>query len=174
MSKKFQVVVAVDQDRCIGKDGRLPWHLPGELKHFRSLTTKTADDAKKNAVVMGRKTWESIPETRRPLAGRHNIVVSRTLKSVDGAQVARSLDDALQLADKLNADRCFVIGGGEIYQSAIAHDNCDLLHLTQIEQRFECDTYFPDYARFFEKVEESELIEENGLYYRYCTFKRKG
>jgi dihydrofolate reductase/thymidylate synthase len=174
MSKKFEVVVAMDQDRCIGKDGSLPWHLPGELKHFRALTTKTGDVARKNAVVMGRKTWESIPDNRRPLSGRHNIVLSRTLDTAAGATIARSLEQALQIAAQLDAEHCFVIGGGQIYENAIEHGDCEILYLTQIENRFDCDTHFPDYTKFFDKLEESELIEENGLFYRYCTFKRKG
>src|SRR5688572_4040392 len=77
MERKFGIVVAADQNRCIGKDQTLPWNLPGDMRRFRELTTKSRHPNLLNALIMGRRTWESLPEKSRPLAKRINIVLTR-------------------------------------------------------------------------------------------------
>ena len=110
------LIAAVAKNRVIGINNQLPWHLPEDLKHFRELTRGCA-------VIMGRKTWESLPEAFRPLPGRRNIVLTRqkgltTDSRFQGAELAASLPDALALMGE-NSATIFVIGGADLYQQAI-------------------------------------------------------
>ncbi|XP_013409720.1 dihydrofolate reductase-like [Lingula anatina] len=118
---KLNLVVAMCNNRGIGINGQLPWRLRGDMNFFKKITSETKDPEKKNAVIMGRKTWFSIPEKFRPLANRINVVLSREMKdSPDGAHLSRSLEDALSLlstpplSDKVES--LFVIGGSAIYE----------------------------------------------------------
>jgi len=159
----FSIISALDQNRGIGKSNGLPWHLAADLKHF-AATTKGA------TVIMGRKTWESLPEKYRPLPGRLNIVVSRgevafsedeTLRAQ--TFLAHSLDEALSLAEQHGPDRkAFVIGGATLYAEAIQHPACNELILTEIEGTFDCDAFFPELPEKF-KLTGEELAEENGF-----------
>lgn len=174
--RSFQVVVAATRQLGIGKGGTMPWRLPGDLKYFRELTSSTSGSGKQNAVIMGRKTWESIPAKFRPLPGRVNVVLSRASATGDEnsqsvanaapAQTAAvagnkgtsvlyqgSLEAALEtLGGDDNVEHIFVIGGGQIYKEALASERCAAIHLTQIEaeEDIECDTFFPpiDPARY--------------------------
>ena len=145
----FDIVVAADADRGIARGGALPWHLPGDLAHFKSLTSAARSPAQRNVVIMGRATWESIPARFRPLSGRINIVVSRratpaTLALPRGVHLASSLDAALALAAELTpTDSVFVIGGGQLYAEAVRHPACRRVYYTRIAARFACDTFFP-------------------------------
>ncbi|MDQ3742188.1 MAG: dihydrofolate reductase [Actinomycetota bacterium] len=140
------IVVAHSRNRVIGRDGGLPWHLPTDLKRFKELTTGAT-------VVMGRKTYESIPERFRPLPGRRNVVVSRS-----GLRLEEALTDA-----------CFVIGGGEVYAQALPH--ADRVYATEIDADVDGDAFFPELAGFRE-VERSEPVEENGHVFRFVTYDR--
>src|ERR1700733_8282193 len=92
----FDIVVACDINRGIGYNNTLPWRLSGDMKHFRNLTSTTSDPSKQNAVIMGRKTWQSLPESNRPLPKRFNIVLSRQDLAVPAeARFAHSFDEAL-------------------------------------------------------------------------------
>ncbi len=150
----FDIVVAVDEDRGIGKDGDLPWRLPADLKHFRSLTQGTLTPENQNAVVMGRKTWDSIPERFRPLPGRLNVVLTRNpALHVPGALMATGIADGLQkIAQESRAkpvEKVFIIGGASIYEQAMAMPECRSIYLTRILRSFSCDTFFPRYDRDF-------------------------
>ena len=106
------IIAAVARNRVIGKDNRLLWNIPEDMAHFKALTTG-------HTVVMGRKTWESLPPRFRPLPGRRNIVISRqTDYPAPGAELADSLENALKLAS--TAATVFVIGGEQIYSQALA------------------------------------------------------
>ena len=160
----FQLVVAATRQLGIGKDGTLPWKLPGDMKYFKDLTGTTSDPSKKNAVIMGRTTWESIPPKFRPLKGRHNVVLSRKRQSEqqdsrlepssDGPVTCSSLGSAMELlahaplADTI--EHIFVIGGGQVYKEAVQSELCAAIHLTRIDEDYECDTFFPeiDQSRF--------------------------
>ena len=136
----FDVVVAADEKGGIGKAGELPWKLPGDTKFFKELTSGTEDAAKRNAVIMGRKTWESIG---RPLPGRTNIVVTRQSEyQAEGASVRDSLEEALKLAENIaaidGAEQAFVIGGAELYRQALPLAR--LFHLTRIHAEASGDT----------------------------------
>jgi len=172
----FDVVVATDSERGIGKDGRLPWRLAHDLRYFRELTTAVSKAGARNAVIMGRKTWESIPPGHRPLPDRVNVVVTRDPVYALPEQVLRaaSFDQALEALQGLAVENCFVIGGGEIYRLALKHPRCRRLFVTEVASRFECDTFFPEYRGDFVLESSSEPKRDNGLQYSFKTYKRKG
>ncbi|MDG3002740.1 dihydrofolate reductase [Paludisphaera mucosa] len=126
------LVVATTRDRVIGYEGHLPWRLPRDLKLFRRLTMG-------KPIIMGRKTYESLG---RALPGRTNIVLSRgSLPHPPEVQVARSVEEALELARLTGSDEAAVIGGGQVYEAFLPL--CSTIHLTLVEGAFEGDTYFP-------------------------------
>jgi len=152
------LIVAHTGNRVIGKDGRIPWKIPGEQKRFRELTIG-------NAVVMGRRTYEEIG---RPLPGRLNIVVSRT-KEFTGENLLTVPD--LQTALQMAGDRdVFVSGGRKLYREAI--DIADVLYITEIDMATEGDTFFPqfDYSLFDRTVEQTF---DEPVKYSYVTYTRK-
>lgn len=156
------LIAAVARNGVIGKDNRLPWHLPADLKHFKALTTG-------HAVIMGRKTWESLPPNFRPLPGRQNIVVTRNADyAASGASVVASLADAVAAAA---GDEAFVIGGAELYATALplAHR----LQLTEIDADFDGDTHFPLIApRQWREAARATHRDEAGLGYAFVTYER--
>lgn len=120
----------------IGAGGAMPWHLPEDGAHFRRTTAGSA-------VVMGRATWDSLPERFRPLPGRTNIVLTRARGlALDGATVVGSLDEALAVATDVSPGRVWVMGGGEVYRQALAV--ADLLVVTEIDVDVEGDTHAPE------------------------------
>ena len=130
----LSLIAAVARNRAIGKDNQLLWHLPEDMKHFRETT-------RGKPVVMGRKTWESLPEKFRPLPGRQNIVVSRDpAYKAHEADLAGSLEAALTLAS--GAEEIFVIGGEQLYRAALPL--ADRLYLTEVELAPEADAFFPE------------------------------
>jgi dihydrofolate reductase len=150
------LVVAYSRNRVIGRDGGLPWHLPTDMRRFRELTTG-------GTVVMGRKTWESIPDRFRPLPDRRNIVVSRT--GADAPEVHASVDAALEAA----GGDCFVIGGGEVYAQALAR--AERVYATEVDAEVAGDTLFPHLAGW-RCVERTDPVEENGLRHEWCVYER--
>ena len=130
----LSLIAAVARNLAIGKDNQLLWHLPEDMRHFRETT-------RGKPVVMGRKTWESLPEKFRPLPGRQNIVVSRDpAYKAHGADLAGSLEGALALAG--GAEEVFVIGGEQLYRAALPF--ADRLYLTEVELEPEADAFFPE------------------------------
>ena len=127
------LIAAVAKNGCIGKDGTLPWRIPEDMKHFRALTTG-------KIVVMGRKTWESIPSTFRPLPDRTNVVVTRQIGYAvpAGVETYPSVDEALTWHTD---DETFIIGGAEIYRQTI--ENADRLEITEVDQQVDGDAFFP-------------------------------
>lgn len=123
----------MDRARVIGAQGRLPWHIPEDLKHFKALTMG-------HSMIMGRRTYESIG---RLLPGRRSIIVTRQAGyTVDGAVVVHSVEEALAACS--GEDEAFVIGGGEIYVQALPH--ADRIHLTEVDHTTPGDTWFPALA----------------------------
>lgn len=177
MTASFAIIVAVDKDFGIGKNGLLPWDLPGEIKHFKEVTT-TDLNSRPNVVIMGRKTWESIPQKFRPLPKRRNIVLSRDLNYEVPQDVVKagSLDEALQLVQsasfKESFGRVFVIGGAELFKAAIVHPQCREVYLTQISSSFSCDRFFPPLPAAFREVSRSAPVSEKGIDYVFILFSR--
>lgn len=172
------MIVAMDLERGIGKDGRLPWQLSGDLKHFKQLSSTTDDPDKQNAVIMGRKTWESIPERFRPLPHRINIVLSRNkaLRLSEGVFSADGLEKAFHLIEgtelKTFIEKTVVIGGAQIFKTALLSSYCQLLYVTHIKKTFQCDTFFPAYESQFERSQHSSEFVENDLSYYFSEYQR--
>ena len=146
---KISIVVAVSDNNAIGAGGALLWHLPKDMKYFKEITTG-------HHVLMGRKTWESIPPKFRPLSDRVNIVVTRQMDfKADGAVVVKNLDDGIELAKKAGEQELMVIGGGEIYKQVFP--KTDKVYLTKVHATFiDADTFSPDILDGRWKVVSSE------------------
>lgn len=175
----FSIIVALDEQKGIGKDGGLPWHLKADLQHFKTITTKTADPQQRNVVIMGRKTWESLPERFRPLPDRVNVVLTRdsNYPLPEGVFRAGSLDQAfssLKGDTRLfgDIDSFFVIGGQQIFEEAMKRPQCQHLYCTHIEGDFQCDTFFPDFQQEFQLIETSSKLQEGALSYQFSLYKR--
>ena len=139
---KMAMIVAMDEDDCIGHQGDLPWRLKSDMQRFKSLTE--ADGF--NAVIMGRKTWDSLPDSFRPLPERINIVMSRDIGwSHDKAEVALYHGRAIEIAYAEGCDECWVIGGAQIYEMFI--DRVEEIHVTTVHTSGSGDVKFPDWNR---------------------------
>lgn len=183
MSRVLNGIVAVCPDLGIGKNGDLPWpRLNDEFKHFRRMTSTPSVQGRQNVVIMGRKTWFSIPEKNRPLRDRINIVLSRELKAPPpGAHhVASDFGSALKLIQTelcQTSDQIWVIGGSSLYKELMEAPGPKRLFVTRILQQFDCDTFLPEISLDkytllpqFPGVS-SELQEEAGVQYRYEVYQ---
>ncbi len=210
----FSIVVAVDRKRGIGKSGRLPWKLRGDMKWFKELTTSpdsvavaaryrmdqafkdkrifewetlvariggspdvpAPNPGARNACLMGRKTWDSLPPRFRPLPDRLNGVLSRIAAPgvFQGSQhIWPSLQSALEeLGKNPSIQNIFVIGGGEIYTEALAHSDCKRIYLTDIDSEFSCDTFLPEFSSDFQETASSPVLKEGSVSYRFRLFER--
>ena len=174
----FSIIVAVDRKLGIGKNGALPWHLPGDMKHFKEITTRTNDQTKKNAVIMGPKTLETIPEKFRPLPQRINLVLTRnkSLKFPPGILSAVDFPQALTiLSEERNQkliENVFVIGGAEVFKEALNNPCCRKIYLTQISASFDCDVFFPELKGGFTKEPCEIFAEENSIKYSFEIYAR--
>ena len=173
--KNFSIIVAIDKNRGIGKDGGLAWHLPLDMKHFKE-TTMLAADGKRNAVVMGRKTWESIPERFCPLPNRLNVVLTRNDDFLlpEGCLQCSSLEDGLERVSACDdVDKIFVVGGANIYEQAIKLPECKQLYITMIQEAFDCDVFFPDFSQNFDIISQGDEFSENGHTAFFQEYYRK-
>lgn len=154
------LIAAMANNRVIGKNNQMPWHLPADLGHFKSLTLG-------KPVIMGRKTYESIG---RPLPGRRNIVISRNNHyKVEGCDTAVSLEDAMKLVN--DVEELMIIGGGHLYSQAMPL--ADRLYLTFIDLDVNGDTLFPEFEHLniTEAKREKHLKDEKNLYdYQFVDF----
>lgn len=160
---KISMVAAMANNRVIGKDNDMPWHMPADLKHFKKVTLG-------KPVIMGRKTFESIG---RPLPGRKNIVISRSGQiSFEGVEVAKDPSQAIELAG--DVDEVMIIGGGHVYTHFLPL--ADTLYLTHIELNVDGDTCFPDYeqvANWTIVDDEFHHADDNNPYnYRFVTYHK--
>lgn len=155
------IVVAYAQNRGIGYQGRLPWRLPGDLRRFRELTTG-------HTVLMGRKTFESIPDAFRPLPRRRNLVVSANPDfEAAGADLFADVETALSAC----GEDCFVIGGGAIYAQTL--ERARRVYATEVAGSPLSDTYFPELSsEHWRRGERTEAIWEDGTKYRFATYDR--
>ena len=174
---EFACVAALDEERGIGVNGELPWKLKADMKYFRNLTTAVVKPGQKNAVVMGRLTWESIPPKYRPLPDRLNVILTTQADWMPGhpeVLTASSLDEALSMIEKRSdMAQIFVIGGGRVYHEAITHRDCRQLFLTHIDAMYDCDTFFPPYEHEYAAEAASETQEENGIKFCFAVYSRK-
>ncbi|XP_052335365.1 dihydrofolate reductase [Oncorhynchus keta] len=186
MSRVLNCIVAVCPDMGIGNNGNLPWHpkrLNNEFKHFQKMTMTSSVEGKQNAVIMGRKTWFSIPERNRPLKNRINIVLSRELKEPPAGahQLASDFCSALRLLDTAEmaerVDQVWVIGGSSLYEEMMESQGSRRLFVTRILQQFKSDTFLPeinqDKYRLLPEFPgvPQDLQEEAGVQYRFEVYE---
>ena len=161
---RISLVAAVAHDGVIGRDNSIPWRIPADIARFKEVTMG-------HPVVMGRRTWDSIPNRFRPLPGRRNIVVTRNPRWYGyGAERAGSLEEALLLAG--DASDVFVIGGAEIYAAALPF--ADELQLTEIDAEIDGDTVFPPIdSAVFAEVEREPHVSEDGQAFAFVRYVRR-
>lgn len=143
----MEIVVAADNRNGIGKDGKLPWHLPMDLQRFKHLTMG-------KTVIMGRRTWDSLPDKFRPLPGRRNVVLTRDeglaeLLASKGVGFSRA---GLQVVPMIEKPPYMVIGGASVYREALELGVVDTIHLTRVFGDFACDTFWPGVPSGWVKV----------------------
>ena len=161
---KLALIAAVARHGVIGRDNDLVWREPADQSHFRETTRGCP-------VIMGRRTWESLPARFRPLPGRRNLVVSRNPSfEAPGAEVVATLDDALGRVAQ--SERAFVIGGAALY--ALALPRADELVLTEVDTDLPGDTFFPPWdRRAFEEVERRPAVGQDGVPFAFVTYRRR-
>jgi dihydrofolate reductase len=170
---QFSIIAAIDNKRGIGRAGKLPWALKGDMEHFKAITTRQVTPGAPNVVIMGSTTWNSLPVKYRPLADRLNVVLSFTpLDLPPGVLFASSLDDAFAQLAAREVGEIFIIGGASVYALSIKHLSCRKLYLTEIDSVFECDTYFPEIPTDFVKTNAEPPVEEQGIKYSYNEYER--
>ncbi len=172
MDQKIYLIAAADLKNGIGIKGKLPWNLKRDLRFFQKKTIKTDNANRRNMVIMGSVTWESLPEGHRPLPGRMNVVLAKS-KDYDapGATVAHSIEEALSLADE-RIEKIFFIGGASVYEQAIKRRDIKGIYLTRIKKEFKCDAFFPKIPNAFKPRKLSEG-EENGIGFEFVLYKKK-
>ncbi|MGD9787536.1 MAG: dihydrofolate reductase [Sulfuricellaceae bacterium] len=160
MNTRISIIAAMARNHVIGIDNRLPWHLPEDLKHFKTLTMG-------HHIVMGRKTFESLPGV---LPGRTSVVITRSpIYQAPGCLVVNSIDNALA-ACKGDAE-AFIVGGAELYAQALAF--ADRLYLTEIQADFDGDARFPDFDRNqWRETSRETHRSAAGLEYHFVTYER--
>jgi dihydrofolate reductase len=173
---KLKAVVAMcTLNNGIGLNGTLPWRIPRDLKFFAHVTKYTKDKTRRNALIIGRKTWFSIPKQARPLPGRINIIISNTISSKseldcnslakeDDIFIEKSFNDAIEFINNELRDKVesiFIVGGSQIYKEAFVHNDFDTLFLTRVNTHFDCDTYLePDnFLKSFERINDINQVD---------------
>ncbi|MBB1439052.1 type 3 dihydrofolate reductase [Shewanella sp. SG41-4] len=158
---RIAMIAAMAKNRVIGRDNKMPWHLPEDLRHFKAMTLS-------KPIVMGRKTFESIG---RPLPGRHNIVISRNSQlSIEGVTCVTTFDEAMTMAG--DCDELVVIGGGQLYQQLLP--KADVLYLTLIDLDVDGDTVFPEWDDGSWQLQNSvTATNDKGLQYSFNTLFKK-
>jgi dihydrofolate reductase len=163
----ISAIAAIGNQRQIGKSGELLWDIPADLKRFQKLTTN-------KAVIMGRKTWESLPDSARPLPNRKNIILTRNKDyNGDGATVLHGFDEALSQAKDWSQENgqaeLFIIGGESVY--SIALSRTDKLYLTIVDSDVDGDTFFPQFRDKFTLISRKKRRNHNPPF-DFCVFER--
>lgn len=158
----ISIIVAHANNLAIGKNNKMPWHIPSDLKYFKAVTTG-------HTVIMGRRTFESLG---RPLPGRKNVVVSSSMHASEGISVAGSFDEIVARY-KDSPEEAFIIGGGKIYAQALP--SCSKFYITEVDTEIkDADTYFPEYASYVagmrKEAEDWRVDEKSGLRYRFVRY----
>jgi dihydrofolate reductase len=152
----ISLIAAVAENGVIGKDNKMPWHLPADLRFFKKTTIGCP-------IIMGRKNFESIGKV---LPGRKNIVLTKNADfAAEGVLIAHSLEEAFTAAQKSGAEKCFVIGGAKIYKQALPL--CQKLYITRVHEVFEGSTYMPEFESEFKRIEVTKNFKDEQNLYDY-------
>lgn len=164
--RKVSIIAAVADNYAIGKDNQLLWHLPRDMKHFKEMTTG-------HAVVMGKRTFESLPNG--PLPDRKNIVLTSIPEgNFDKYYEATSIKDALDLCEHL--DQVFIIGGSSVFAQAVEQKEIKTMYITWVHEKFEADSFFPEFDKTeWEEVSRTDYQADakNPYDLSICEYKRK-
>ncbi len=166
---KVSIIVAVSENRVIGKDNDLIWSLPKDMKFFKDTTLG-------HHVIMGRRNFESIPHKYSPLPKRTNIIITRKDHyKADGCLVVNSIERALQIAKENEDEEPFIIGGGQIYKIALEKKLVDKIYLTKVNHSFNGDTFFPKLTSEWEERSRIDFFadEKHAYDYSFLTFEKK-
>ena len=164
-SPRLSLIVAVAENGVIGRDGDLPWRLSADLQRFKQLTTG-------HPIVMGRKTWDSLPPRFRPLPGRTNIVVTRQPDwKENGVQRSSSLREALQIAEQPNPATVWVIGGAQIYAQALPL--AQRVEVTEIAQDFDGDAFAPELGPEWVETTREAHTSTGGMAFAFVRYQRR-
>ena len=158
----LSLIAAMDNNRLIGKDNALPWHMPADLQHFKSVTMS-------KPILMGRKTYDSIG---RPLPGRRNIVLTRSDAEIEGVTTVHSIDEAISVAN--DVEEVMVIGGSSIYELVLP--KVQRMYLSFVDGEFDGDAWFPEFDEDEWEITEEKTLqrdEKNAHSCRFVTFQRK-
>lgn len=178
---KFSIILAVDDKNGIWKNNFLAWKLSSDMKYFKEITTKTSDLAKMNAVIMWRKTRESIPSKFRPLNDRVNCILTRQIKNDD---IWSPIDDFVlyfnsfihclsELESKENVENVFVIWWANLYNQVLTNTMLDKIYITKVKWDYNCDVFFDWIPEGFEVESYTDSEIENGIEYSFWVYKRK-
>ena len=148
------------KDRVIGKNNSLPWHIPEEFQHFKDTT-------KNSVVIMGRKTYVSIPDKFRPLPGRHNLIISKSFVSEENINIHSSIEEAIVKAKNYNRP-FFIIGGTSIYTQALEKGLVDRMYISYIKKDYDGDAHFPNFNKEYWEIEKTEDYEK----YKLVIYRR--
>jgi dihydrofolate reductase len=168
LNLQLKLILARARNGVIGKDNALPWHLPEDMAHFKRVTAG-------HTVIMGRKTWDSLPAKFRPLPGRTNVVVTRqTDWHAEGAVVVHSVQEAIAQAQQHStpeqAGVAWVIGGAKIYAATLPHASTAIV--TEIDADFEGDAFAPQFGPDWRESHRENHVSSNGLAFSFVTYKR--
>lgn len=176
--RKFSIVIAVDSERGIWRDGTLAWNIPEDMKFFKKITLETQKDHRQNAVIMGRKTWESIPEKFRPLPGRLNCVLSskygKTPEKISENSYGFWDMDVCKtfLSKRKDIEKVFVIWGSYLYNLVLDDPCLETIYLTRVYDNFDCDVFFSPIPYNFHEAQKSEKKSHKWLEYQFFEYRK--
>lgn len=175
--KEIALIVAIDQKRGIGKSNDLAWRILKDMQFFQKQTSDTNNPDKQNTVIMGRKTWESIPAKYRPLSGRKNIVLSNNpIADLDNwvelySSIHTAIDDSMVLE---GIEKIYIIGWAQIYNMALTQSLADTLYITQVLWDYNCEVFIQAIPSDYILVEESEVHRENNIQFCFQKYVKDG
>ena len=160
----MNIIVALCKNRGIGFKNTIPWHLPSDLERFKFLTTLNSHRIKNN-VIMGRKTWESLPKKVRPLPKRKNIIISSKTDIINHEDVI--IHNNIESIKKYNSANTWIIGGNAIYKYCLDNDLVKSIYLTLIHEDYDCDVFFPEIPDNFTMKLHTPIKKENNIKFNY-------
>jgi dihydrofolate reductase len=179
MPEIFMIVAVNVNNNGIGYQGNIPWNIPCDLKHFSQITSQSSDPEKKNVIIMGSRTWDSLP--KKPLSQRLNVVITNTRSSIEGAIVCKNIQHSLEFVreNEKFIDKVFIIGGERLYQEALEMNIVTKIYVTRIMFTYDvpCDCYFPynqlETKYGYSLTQVSEPIVHKDIIYDYAVYEQK-
>jgi len=171
----FNLIVATDLNGGIGKNNQIPWHYKEDMQYFKSVTTDTSSINKINAVIMGRNTWDSLPEKYKPLPNRINVILSRQFKNsnTENEYWLRDFTEIKPLLENLkNIETAWIIGGSSIYSKALEFFDISFIYHTIIFKKFNCDKYFQFERQKFLEYKNTEFITKKNTVIHFNIYKK--